>query len=227
MYDLSNFYQSKEWINLLKQIRQERINDEGYIVCEYCEKPIIKKFDCIGHHKEQLTEDNVNDFTISLNPDNIALVHHKCHNYIHNKFGYKRKEIYLIYGSPCSGKSTYLESVMEAGDLIIDLDRIRQAINGQPTHVLTPKLNAISFGIRDYLMDCVRMRNGKWNRAYIIGGFPMSAERERICKDTGAIEIYIESTKEECLARLEAEPNNRDIEKWKGFIDSWWEQYTR
>ena len=227
MYDLNSFYHSKQWQKLLEQIKHERLNEDGNIICEYCEKPIVRAYDIIGHHKVELTEENVNDFEVSLNPENIQLVHHRCHNYIHNKLGYSDKRIYLIYGSPCSGKSTYLDSVVEAGDLIVDLDRIRQAINGQPTHCLTPKLNSISFGIRDFLMDCIRMRRGKWTRAYIIGGFPMVSERERICRETGAIEVYIESTKEECLERLERDPNNRDIELWKGYIDSWWDKYTR
>lgn len=227
MYDLNSFYHSKQWQKLLEQIKHERLDEDGNIICEYCEKPIVKAYDIIGHHKVELTEENVNDFEVSLNPENIQLVHHRCHNYIHNKLGYSDKRIYLIYGSPCSGKSTYLDSVVEAGDLIVDLDRIRQAINGQPTHCLTPKLNSISFGIRDFLMDCIRMRRGKWTRAYIIGGFPMVSERERICRETGAIEVYIESTKEECLQRLERDPNNRDIELWRGYIDSWWDKYTR
>ena len=164
MYDLFSFYRSKEWRALLQAITLQRAGSDGLIVCEYCGRPIVKAYDCIGHHKIELTEENVNDYGVSLNPDNIALVHHRCHNYIHNKLAYYQKKIYLIYGAPCSGKTTYLDSVVEAGDLIVDLDRIRQAINGQPTHCLTPKLNSISFGIRDYLMDCIRYRRGKWTR---------------------------------------------------------------
>lgn len=225
--NLSEFYRSKEWEEFRQVVIAERVREDGFIYDEVTEKPIVKAYDIILHHKTELTEENVFDYNISLNPENIMIVSHKTHNIIHNKLGYSDKRIYLIYGSPCSGKSTYLDSVVEAGDLIVDLDRIRQAINGQPTHCLTPKLNSISFGIRDFLMDCIRMRRGKWTRAYIIGGFPMVSERERICRETGAIEVYIESTKEECLERLERDPNNRDIELWKGYIDSWWDKYTR
>ena len=92
---LDNFYQSKEWVNLMKIIRQERVNENGEIICAYCGKPIVKAYDCIGHHKVYLTEQNVNDAMISLNPENVELVHHVCHNRIHDKFGYKHKEIYL------------------------------------------------------------------------------------------------------------------------------------
>ena len=79
---LYNFYRTKEWENLLKVIRNERISPEGFNICEYCGKPIVKPYDCIGHHINHLTEENYTDYNISLNPVNIQLVHHKCHNLI-------------------------------------------------------------------------------------------------------------------------------------------------
>ena len=67
---ISSFYRSKPWIDLMTVIRLERGN-----ICEHCGKPIVKKYDAIGHHKIELTEENVEDANISLNPDNIMLVH--------------------------------------------------------------------------------------------------------------------------------------------------------
>lgn len=226
MWSLYEFYHTKEWEKFREIVIAERMTDEGLILDEVTGKPITKRYDIILHHKIHLTEENVNDRSISLNPENIQIVSHRTHNLIHEKFGYKRKEIYLIYGSPCSGKSTYLDSVKQRGDLIVDVDRIRQCVSGMNTHEIVPALNSIVFGIRDYLMDAVRTRQGKWNRAYIIGGFPLISERERICKQTGAQEIYIESTKEECLRRYDAKPDGRDKE-WKRYIEEWWERYGK
>ncbi|MBQ1296147.1 MAG: hypothetical protein IIY21_19015 [Clostridiales bacterium] len=226
MWSLYEFYHTKEWEKFREIVIAERMTDEGLILDEVTGKPITKRYDIILHHKIHLTEENVNDRNISLNPENIQIVSHRTHNLIHEKFGYKRKEIYLIYGSPCSGKSTYLDSVKQRGDLIVDVDRIRQCVSGMNTHEIVPALNSVVFGIRDYLMDAVRTRQGKWNRAYIIGGFPLISERERICKQTGAQEIYIESTKEECLRRFDAKPDGRDKE-WKRYIEEWWERYGK
>jgi hypothetical protein len=116
MFTLSNFYRSKEWESLRSQLRIERVNDDGDIICHYCHKPIIKAYDCIAHHVVPLTESNVNDYSISLNPDNLVLVHHNCHNKIHSK-GFKCKRVYIVYGSPCSGKSYYVDSVAGDNDL--------------------------------------------------------------------------------------------------------------
>lgn len=225
MYRLDTFYQSKEWRKLVSLIRLERVNEDGNIICEYCGKPIVSKYDCIGHHTTFLTEDNVNDADISLNPDRIQLVHHRCHNKIHNKLGYKRKEIFLVYGSPLSGKTTYVNSVREPGDLIIDIDNIWECVSGCDRYIKPPRLNSVVFGMRDYLMDCVKVRRGKWNNCYIVGGFPLISERERLCKTLGAREIYIESTKEECLQRLELS-DDRDKSEWKKFIENWWRRYA-
>ena len=227
MITLREFYSSSNWKKFARTIKLERTNDNGEVICEYCNKPIANPYDCIAHHCNTfLTEENVNDAEIAFNPENIQLVHHRCHNLIHEKLGYKRREVYLIYGSPCSGKSTYLDTVRMPGDLLVDIDRIRQCVSGQPTHIITPVLNQVVFKMRDELMECVRYRCGRWQRAYIIGGFPLQSERERICDETGAVEIYIDSTKEKCLARLQENPNGRDIDSWKRFIGEWWSRYT-
>ena len=226
MFTLDTFYQSKEWRAFRDLVIMQRMTPEGFVIDEVTGKPILKAFDIILHHKEFLTEDNVNDASISLNPDNIQIVSHRTHNYIHNKLGYKRREIYLVYGSPCSGKNTYVDSVMEPGDLLLDVDKIKQAITNKSTHILVPQLNPIIFGIRDFMFESIRLKRGYWNNAYIVGGFPLISERERLCKKYGAREIYIDTPKEVCLERLKNDPDGRDIEEWARFIEEWWRRYT-
>lgn len=228
MFDLDTFYHSKEWLNLTRYLRLERVGVDGYLTCWHCGKPIVNAYDAICHHTIFLTEENVNNTEISLNPNLIKIVHHKCHNHIHNKLGYVRPEVYLVYGSPLSGKSSYVDSVIVPGDLLIDIDKIWQAVSGQTTYSKPKTLNPVVFGIRDYLLDSVRMRRGRWNNAYIVGGYPLISERERICRALGAREIYIESTREECIARLAVCEDERKehLEEWEGYINEWWRRYA-
>jgi hypothetical protein len=221
MYTLGNFYQSKDWRKLLDVLKSERLDDDGHVVCEYCGKPIVKKYDIIGHHKVYLTDDNVNDFNISLNPDNIMLVHHRCHNYIHNKLGYPCRQVYLVYGAPLAGKAEYVKNNMAAGDLVIDIDNIWQCITGMYKYTRDNKLKSIVFKIRDTLIDCAKYRTGRWSNCYIVGGYPLSSERERLCRELGAREVYIESTRDECLKRLEALDDGRDKDEWRKYIEEW------
>ena len=222
--DRFSFYRSKEWRKLLECIKDERINDEGVLICEYCGKPIVRAYDVIGHHKIELTEENVNDYDISLNPQNIMLCHHSCHNRIHNKLGYANREVFLVYGAPLSGKSTWVKESMSAGDLVIDIDSIWQCISNLSRYEKPARLKSIVFKVRDTLLDTVKYRLGKWNNAYIIGGYPLQSERERLIKELGAREIYIDATKEECMRRLKEVEDGRNIEEWGRYIGEWFER---
>lgn len=224
MFTLYSFYRSKEWMLLLKQLRIERLNGDGEIICEYCGKPIVKAYDMIGHHKQELTEENVNDYTISLNPDNIAFVHHVCHNRIHNKFGSTMREVYLVYGAPLSGKAEWVKENANEGDLIVDIDSIWQCISGCERYVKPNRLRGVVFRLRDTLIDAVKYRAGKWRNAYVIGGYPLLSERERLCKELSAREVFIDKAKDECLLRLESLAGV-DKKEFRQYIDDWYSKY--
>lgn len=221
---LSDFYRSKEWTELIRILRLERETDEG-IICAHCGLPIIRKYDCIGHHVTALTEENYTDPQISLNPDNIVLIHHKCHNIIHDRLGFYGKKVYLVHGSPLSGKSSWVKSSMAKGDLLIDMDMLWYAVSGQAMYDKPERLKGTVFAMRDMLIDRVRTRCGNFKSAYVVGGFPLISERERLAKRLGAEPIHIDTSKEECLQRL-ANDENRDRELWEKFIDEYWERYT-
>ena len=222
---LYNFYRSKEWTNLLQILRNERINAEGYIICEHCNKPIVKAYDCIGHHKIELTEENYTDYNISLNPDNIALVHHRCHNLIHNKLSYSGRQVFIVYGSPLSGKSSYVAEAMAEGDLVIDMDSIWQCVSGCERYIKPARLKSVVFAVRDNLLESVKYRRGKWLNAYIIGGYPYQAERERLIDSLGAREVFIDTDRDTCINRLLACEDNRNKDEWTKYINDWWLQY--
>lgn len=219
MFTLENFYKSKQWWSLLDRLKIERLNERGELICEYCGKPINKKYDCIGHHKIELTEDNVNDVTVSLNPDNIKLIHFKCHNKIHQRFNGFYQQVYLVYGSPCSGKSTWVREVANPDDLILDLDRIWEAISLSDKYNKNNRLKANVFGIRDCIIDQIRTRTGMWRNAYIIGGYPLRSDRDRLCDLLRAKPIFIEESKEVCLERAMTD-------NWQRYVTDWFDSFT-
>ena len=225
MICLANFYQSAPWRNLLSVLKSERLDPQGNLLCAHCGKPIVKKYDCIGHHTVPLTEENVNDAAISLNPALIMLVHHGCHNQIHNKLGHAEQKVYLVWGSPLSGKTSWVQENRNPGDLIVDMDSIWQCISGQKRYTKPPRLNSIAFMVRDQLIDSIRVRRGKWQNAYVIGGYPLIAERERLLSALGAESIHIDTDRETCLARLRCDPD-RDFKEWSRYLADWWEKYS-
>lgn len=222
---LSDFYRSNEWQDLTRTLKLERVKSDGFLYCEYCGKPIVKAYDCIGHHKEHLTLDNVNRAEISLNPDNIMLVHFRCHNEIHNRFGTWTRHIYLVYGCPLSGKSTYVKERAGIHDLVIDLDKIYSCISNNPQYIKSGRIADNVFAVRDCLFEQVKTRRGKFVNAWIIGGYPYKGERERLCVELGAEEVFIECDKETALSRLASCNDGRDVKEWTKYIEQWFERY--
>ena len=219
MFQLKTFYKTREWNELLNCLKIERIAEDGILHCEYCGKPMLKAYDIIGHHKEELNESNVNDIEVSLNPNNIMLIHFKCHNKIHERFGFLQQKVYIVYGSPCAGKSTWVNNVANNDDLILDLDKIWEAVCNNNRYNKSNRLKANVFGIRDTILDQIKTRTGMWRNAFVIGGYPFKMDRERMADKLGAELVYIECDKNTCLERAESE-------EWKNYINEWFEEYT-
>ena len=225
MFTLETFYKSKEWEIFRQVIINERTKPDGLIYDEETGKPIVKPYDLILHHKEPLTEENVNDATIAFNPANIEVVSFKTHNRIHDRLGMGRREVFLVYGPPLAGKTTWVQNSKSDGDLVIDMDNLWQAVTGLPRYSKPAKLRSVVFRLRDDLLDAVKHRFGKWTKAYIIGGYPSTGERERLTKELQATPVFIQATQDECMQRLqETEDRNRD--EWAEYISEWFSRYT-
>ena len=222
---MSSFYQSDKWRNLVERLRIERVNENGEVICEYCGLPITKKYDIIGHHIIPLTAENEKDAMIALNPENIQLIHFACHNKIHKRAeghkyeGYTQK-VYIVYGSPCAGKTTFVNKAANDDDLILDIDRLWKAICNCSEKPNRLKQNV--FGIRDCMIDQIRTRTGQWRNAYIIGGYPLRTDRDRLAELLRAELIFIDTPKNECMKRAEKERNF----EWKEYIERWFDSYT-
>lgn len=224
---LSAFYTSDLWINFRRSLIQERIDhDIGFVIDEYSGEPILREYDIIAHHKTELTLQNVNDFDISLNPDNIMLVSHRSHNAIHSRFGYASgRKVYYVYGAPCSGKSSYVESIRGNSDIICDIDLIWQALTDRP-YYKPDALKSNAFSLYNALLEQIKTRQGKWQRAYIIAGGAHKGDRERLIQSVGAEPIFIDTPKETCIEHLYNDEERVNVrQEWEGYIDTWFTRF--
>lgn len=81
------FYKSKEWQNVSEYVRKR----DNYL-CVVCGNPVEEV-----HHKVHLSPDNINDISITLNPDNLVSLCRACHFEEHrgeHAKGRKTKEDY-------------------------------------------------------------------------------------------------------------------------------------
>ena len=206
------FYTSKAWRDLSYMLKVQRGGKDertGEVIEDYSQ--------LIGHHKVELTEDNVDDAMISLNPANIEIISIHTHNIEHHRDWTHKSRVYLVYGAPLSGKTAYVQQVSREGDLILDINNIWTALtNGRSNRC---KYNV--FAVRDLIYDQIKTRYGQWYDAYVIGTYADRYARERAAKELNAELIYIEATKEECINRA---AGNED---YIGYINKWYDTYDR
>ncbi|TCJ05053.1 HNH endonuclease signature motif containing protein [Cytobacillus praedii] len=221
---IKSFYASEEWVNLRLQLINERKN-----ICNRCKETIAKSKDIIGHYIIELTPENVNDRMISLNPENIEIVCFDCHNKEHKRFGYQsEREVFLVYGPPMSGKSTFVKENIRRGDIVIDMDQLYSAVSMLPYYDKPDNLFSNVMGIHNQLIDNIKTRFGKWNNAWIIGGYADRYKRNRLADDLGAELIFCDISKEECLRRLEVDEDRKyRKDEWKKYIDKWFATYMK
>ena len=226
---LSAFYNSDEWRKFRAGLIATRTNAaDGILYCEFSGVPLLNSYDIVAHHKTPLTMQNVNDYSVSLNPSNIMLVSQKAHNEIHARFGYcAQRKVYYVYGAPCSGKTTFVNSVKGNSDIVVDMDNIWQCITGGARYEKPNALKANAFMLRDCLYDSIKTRAGKWERAYIIAGGAVKGIREREIAAFGAEAIFIDTDKETCLKRLATDEKRTQAQKteWQKYITQWFNDY--
>lgn len=225
---LAQFYNSDVWRKFRLNLIHERTGADGIIKCEHSGKPLLKAYDIVAHHKIPLTMANVNDFNISLNPDNIMIVSQTAHNEIHARFGYvAERKVYYIYGAPCSGKTTFVNNIKGNSDIVLDMDNVWQCITGGARYEKPNALKTNAFILRDCLFDMIKTRAGKWEKAYVIDGGARKGDRERKIDLLGAEPIYIDTDQQTCLKRLASDEKRTEQQKeqWAVYINQWFEDF--
>ncbi len=238
----TQFYNGQDWANCKAQVTQERLKG-GALYCEHCGKIILKSFNpnaknnkgaVVYHHKIYLTNQNVNDASISINPANIAILHWQCHNEVHGRFNGAavavERKVYLVTGAPLSGKTTFVRERMQEGDLVFDIDDLWQMLSGQERYIKPNTLKTMVFNLRLAVKEQIAKGAGGWRNAYIIESLPLATDRKREAERYKAHNteiITMEASREECLNRLYTMPNGRDIKAYEEYINNYFDDYTQ
>lgn len=78
----TKFYHSRSWQNT-----RAFVWDRAHGMCERCLEAGETKPADVVHHKIPLSPTNMDDPTISLNPENLIALCHDCHTEVHKKLG--------------------------------------------------------------------------------------------------------------------------------------------
>nr|DAN48713.1 MAG TPA: HNH endonuclease [Bacteriophage sp.] len=222
--ELQRFYARKAWRDLRNRLIVER-----HAVCARCGRSFAPATErVIAHHIVELTDETLNDPMIALNQDNVELLCWACHNHTHG-YSFGNRQVFIVWGPPLAGKSTYVAEQAAPGDLIVDMDSLWTAISTLPKYGRHEAIRQNVFGLRDALLNQIHVRLGAWNTAWVIGGYPRKGEREALAARLGANLIEIESSREECIQRAD-ERFAGDLvaaAEWKTFIDRWFDDVQR
>lgn len=129
--------------------------------------------------------------------------------------------IHVISGAPCSGKSTYAWGKAQPGQLVIDHDRMAQAMNASDGHDAAGNALKATLKARDAAIGEALKHPDE--EAYIIDSSP-SEERIAQYQEAGADMITLDPGMDECIAR--AERDNRP-EGTIQRIRRWYEQHEK
>ena len=115
--------------------------------------------------------------------------------------------VYLIYGSPCSGKSTYIKKHFKDGDIVCDVDRIYSALCFNEEHQTELYTQEVASKLNDTLLDIIRNREGHWKNAYVVSLANTKEKLNKAMKRIKADEaIYIDTPFETCMERAKERP---------------------
>ncbi len=236
----AQFYNGEDWARCKAQVTYDRMIRDGALYCEHCKRLLTKSFNpqennnkhaIVYHHIKHLTNNNVNDASISINPNNIAVLCWHCHNKVHERFSGNvaiERKVYLVTGASCSGKTTWVRERIQEGDIVLDIDDIWQTISGQPRYSKPNKLKPIVFALRNEIKDQIAKGNGTWRNAFIIESLPVATDRKREAERYKAHNVEVitmEATREECLHRLYTNPKGRNIKDYEAYINNYFDDY--
>lgn len=133
-------------------------------------------------------------------------------------------KVKLVYGAPCSGKTTYAKDNAADKDLIWDYDQLLIACSNRSLQLAEshPMTNFV-YEMREKMLESAKDKSNVDN--FFITCLWISDKIKTITKGFDIEEIFIDSTKEECLDHLENDDMRPDKEKWKMLINKWFNEH--
>jgi len=130
--------------------------------------------------------------------------------------------ITLVAGPPCGGKSRYLSEHAGPQDLIVDYDRLAQALQlDAGTHEHIDAHKPMICEARDAILDRLLMGGHLVHRAWVIHGGAKRIDRDHYRRRHNADVVMVLSPEDVCLARaLGQRPPS-----WTKYIRRWFSEY--
>ena len=128
-------------------------------------------------------------------------------------------KVYVVHGSPLSGKSTYVQKHKGPNDIIYDFDLIMQALSGLPLHNQNNNLILYVLDVRDLLISRLKGETNIDNAWIIVTRVTEQLKQSLVGLNAEYIEMKIDIYT--AKKRLHENPDGRDIQEWEEAIDKY------
>ena len=129
------------------------------------------------------------------------------------------RQVTLLWGPPCAGKSSLVREIAQRGDIILDPDLIHSALSGLGPHDHDDNVSTIARAVWN---EALRHLQGAGSaHAFVLAGVPTLAQRQELASVITDSQLDY-ADRETCHARA---VEDQRPEKWHDFIDRWHDNY--
>lgn len=119
-------------------------------------------------------------------------------------------QVTLVWGPPCGGKSTYVDDHRQAGDVVIDYDRIAQALGSPHSHDHPPTIVGMARTLLRVATASLATTSG---RVWVVKCDPTPEDRAAATDD-----VLLDPGIATCLARA----STQRPERWAKYVREWY-----
>ena len=136
--------------------------------------------------------------------------------------------VVVVWGSPGSGKTTYVKQHMHAGDMVVDLDYIKQAISLRGKTASIGNLMPVALDIREHIYDLISKRDIiQTETVWVVAGLPKHEDREYTRRRLRPNDMMrISSSLERCIEQAMNDTDRHDKDLQVKIIRKWHEDFT-
>ena len=138
-----------------------------------------------------------------------------------------KKKVFVIWGPPCSGKTTLVKEKKQPGDLVIDMDMIHHAITLKDLHERDQAIVPIAIATKRFLIDQASLANPA-KRVWLIVSEPNENRVIEFCSTFDQVDLVAMKrvSKTEALRRLYSS-NRKRKDKYEALIINFYKQNPR
>ena len=137
------------------------------------------------------------------------------------------KTVYIVYGPPCAGKSTFVKKNMKPTDLVFDMDAVQNALCYGADHAGKPHTLGAALALRNaFIAYLNNQRPDAQGNAWVIVS---SASPEYFARRFFGARISVVrllAPLDVCLKRLELDDTRPDKVFWRQAIREWFDEYA-